>query len=151
MRIAAGLLAALAAAAAAPAWAQANFDIDLCGSRQPQRSIAACTRVIQDRLQPADIKTTALRNRGFAHQIRGEPDAAITDYDAAIALVLAGGRSPRGEVETRLAKTYVDRGVAWREKGDVDRALADFDAAIAADPKLESAQENRDALFFRKR
>ena len=146
--LASALCAALVAGAAA---AQTDDPRFLCASRHSAEAIRACTTVIRDSLQPPEDRVVALRNRGYAYQLQGDLDRAIADYDAAIRLAFSEDKHPKGRAATMLAKTYVDRGVAWREKGEVEKALADFDAAIEADPTLSSAQENRDALFFRKR
>jgi tetratricopeptide (TPR) repeat protein len=123
----------------------------LCASRHSAEALRACTTVIRDSLQPPEDRIVALRNRGYTYQLQGDLDHAISDYDASIKLALVEDRHPKGRAAAMLAKTYVDRGVAWREKGEVEKALADFDAAIDVDPTLASAQENRDALFFRNR
>ncbi len=136
---------------ASPALTQTDDPRFLCASHHAGEAIRACSVVIRDALQPPEDRIVAFRNRGYTYQLQGQLGRAIGDYDAAVKMALADGPHPKGKAATLLAKTYVDRGVAWREKGDVDKALADFDAAIAADPTLASAQENRDALFFKKR
>jgi len=142
--------------AAGAAWLAASAahagDIrQMCGSTTPALAIRACSVIIADSLAPPGDRVVALRNRGFSHQQEGDLDRAIADYDAAVKLSNTTAAHPRGEDARILAKTLVDRGVAWRQKGDPDKALADFDAAIWADPHLASAQENRDALFFKSR
>jgi tetratricopeptide (TPR) repeat protein len=123
----------------------------MCGSTTPALAIRACSVVVADSLAPPEDRIIALRNRGFSHQLEGDLDGAIADYDAAVKLSNTTFAHPRGQDARILAKTLVDRGVAWRAKGDPDKALADFDAALWVDPQLASAQENREALFFKSR
>jgi len=68
---------------------------------------------------------------GVAHKNKGELDAAIADYDRAIALA------------PDSAAAYINRGRAKSNKGDFDAALADYDNAIALDPDNATAYNNR--------
>lgn len=144
-------LAAGAAALAAASGAHAMDIRQMCASTARPDAIRSCTVIISDTLAPPEDRIIALRNRGYSHQLQGDLDRAIADYDTAIKLSQATAAHPRGPDARILAKTLVDRGVAWREKGEPEKALADFDAAEAADPTLVSAAENRDALYFKKR
>ena len=147
-----GSLAAFAALAiAGPAYSQANFDHDLCGSRKPDRALSACTRVIQDRHEAPEMRVLALRNRGFIYQDRGDLERAIADYDAAIKLATLTPPRQRSEEAGLLAKTYVNRGVAHAARGEAEQALSDYDAALDLVPDLASALQNREALFFKAR
>jgi tetratricopeptide (TPR) repeat protein len=145
------LLSAAAAAAVFASAAQAGGIRDLCASTTRSDAVRACSVIIADSLAPPEDRIIALRNRGFSYQQQGELDRAIADYDTAIKLSHSSAAHPRGQDARILARTLVDRGVAWREKNEPDKALADFDAAIEIDPQLASAQENRDALFFKSR
>src|ERR1700730_8974361 len=122
---------------AGPASAPKGTDRDICGHRSSQTAIASCTRIINDRRAPIDIRDIALRNRGSFFQSNGDLDRAIEDYTTVLEL------SP-GEA-LRNAKTYVNRGLAYAGKGDESRALADYDQAIQLDPTLSSAYVNRAA------
>ena len=144
------VLAAGAALLAAGA-AHAGDIRQQCGSTTRADAIRASSVIVADALAPPEDRVIALRNRGFSYQQQGDLDSAIVDYDAAVKLAKTAGARPRSQEARMLAKVYVDRGVAWRLKGEPEKALADFDAALAVDPQLASAQENRDALFFRSR
>ena len=84
-----------------------------------------------DRSYPAVVRhsprfapfiSLALRNRAFMKRQRGNHEAAIADYTAAIELP----ESPAASVAEALS----DRGIAKNEHGDSDGAVADFNAAI---------------------
>jgi serine/threonine protein kinase len=64
-------------------------------------------------------------NRGVTYYKLGEIEAAITDYNRALAL----------NPEDTLA--LCNRGNARRKRGRMEDALADYDAAINLDPRLE--------------
>jgi tetratricopeptide (TPR) repeat protein len=68
----------------------------------------------------------AYLGRGILHSQRQEFDAAIADYDRAIAL------------RPENAQSYVSRGQALRQTGNLDRALADFERAITLAPQTHS-------------
>lgn len=76
--------------------------------------------------------------RAVSHLMRGDFDAAITDYDSALQ------RSAR-------SVAYVGRGVAYANKGLMDRAIVDFDSAISLNSALEFAYSNRAEAFIHKR
>ena len=144
-------LAGAAAALAAASGAHAMDIRQMCASTARSDAVRSCSVIIAESLAPAEDRIIAMRNRGYSHQLQGDLDLAISDYNAAIKLSQVTVAHPHGQDARILARTLVDRGVAWREKGDPDKALADFDAAETADPTLVSAAENRDALYFKKR
>jgi tetratricopeptide (TPR) repeat protein len=78
---------------------------------------------------------------GFALQMRGaawlqmkEPDKALRDFDARIALRPSPG-------------AYNNRGLAWRDKKDYDKAIADYSEAIRLSPKFSIAYINRGVAY----
>lgn len=62
-------------------------------------------------------------NRGAAYATTGDPNSAITEYNAAI------------RVDPNYAGVFVHRGITYRAKGELERAVADFDQAIRLNPK----------------
>jgi hypothetical protein len=60
--------------------------------------------------------------RGNSHQLKGEYDQALPDFDTSIAL------------KPDYAESHYDRGLVWRDKSDDSHALADFGEAIRLDP-----------------
>jgi tetratricopeptide (TPR) repeat protein/S1-C subfamily serine protease len=104
-------------------------------------------------------------NRGNAKSSLGNKQAAIVDYDRAIALNPKDSqvyynrgiaKSELGNNQTaitdydraitlnpKFALAYVGRGMAKAELGNNQAAIADYDRAIVLDPKLDRAYNNR--------
>jgi S1-C subfamily serine protease len=123
--------------------------------RDPERSIAACSRVLARGSGPA--RAGAFHNRGLAYAAKGNLDQAISDISAGIRLdpQRAYRWQERGEIYTRQGKyqqaiadiseairidptprtfRFHNRAQAYRGTGDLTRAIADFDEAIRLDP-----------------
>jgi tetratricopeptide (TPR) repeat protein len=122
--------------------------------RDPDRSIAACSKVLARSSSPA--RAAAFHNRGLAFKAKGNLDQAISDISAGIRL---DPQRPyrwqeRGELYTRQGKyqqgiaditeairldstprafRFQTRAEAYRGLGDLTRAIADFDEAIRLD------------------
>ena len=87
---------------AGPCLAADATDLESCmHDRDPEAAIAACTRVVQDPGDTPGDRAAAFTGRGTAYYEQRNPDRAIADLDAAIAL------APE-------AATYVERGLAYR-------------------------------------
>jgi S1-C subfamily serine protease len=123
--------------------------------RDPDRSIAACSKVLAR--SPSRTHAEAFHNRGLAFAAKGNLDQAISDISAGIRL---DPQRPyrwqeRGELYTRQGKyqqgiaditeairrdptprafRFHARGEAYRGLGDLTRAIADFGEAIRLDP-----------------
>lgn len=107
-------------------------DVAACAqTKDHDAAIAGCTRVIADSKVKPKGHAAAYYNRGNANAAKGDPAAAIADYDEAIKL------------DPKNARALANRGTAHSEKGDADAAIADFDEAIKRDPRLASAYFNR--------
>jgi lipoprotein NlpI len=100
-------------AVAAPAAAASRADWDACKGDDPDRSIAACTRIIQGRGETAKDSAVAHHERGLSYKSKGNFDRAIADFSEAIRL------------DPNYAEVYYLRGVTYGNKGDLDRAIAD--------------------------
>jgi len=132
MRILTLLIGAAALfAVAAPAAAASRADWDACKGDDPDRSIAACTRIIQGCGETAKDSAIAHHERALSYKSKGDFDRAIADLSEAIRL------------DPKYAEAYYLRGVTYRNKGDLDRAIADYSEAIRLDPKLAGAYNNR--------
>src|SRR5262249_31531335 len=70
----------------APAAAASRADWDACKGDDPDRSIAACTRIIQGRGETAKDSAIAHHQRGLSYRSKGDFDRAIADYSEAIRL-----------------------------------------------------------------
>jgi len=122
----------------APAAAASQADWDACKGDDPDRSIAACTRIIQGRGETAKNSAIAQHKRGLAYRNKGDFDRAIADLSEAIRL------------DPKYAEAYYGRGLAYGNKGDLDRAIADYSEAIRLDPKLAAAYNNRGNAYKNK-
>ena len=68
-------------------WAQSEADNwGRCEGSDPDRSIAACTALIQSAGQDAENLAVAYNNRGIAYDHKGRPEQAIADYSHALRL-----------------------------------------------------------------
>ena len=124
MRILSVLIGATALfALAAPAAAASRADWDACKGDDPDRSIAACTRIIQGRGETAKDSAIAHPERGLSYKSKGDFDRAIADFSEAI------------RFDPKYAEAYYLRGVVYGNKGDLDRAIADLNEAIRLDPR----------------
>jgi tetratricopeptide (TPR) repeat protein len=93
--------------------------------------LANCNEALDNPLSESDRAAT-LVNRGALEAAANQIDAAIADFDAALA------RNPN------LSDIYVNRGAAFLKAAHYDRARADFDRAIAAHaPSIVVAYFNR--------
>ncbi|HXO01808.1 MAG TPA: tetratricopeptide repeat protein [Stellaceae bacterium] len=101
----------------------ANRDEQDCTGSDPERVIAGCTRMTQNRNESAHNRAIAFYNRGGIYKDRGDYDRAINDYNEAIKL------------DPQYANAYLNRGFAYASKSDSDHALADFDRAIELNPQ----------------
>jgi tetratricopeptide (TPR) repeat protein len=123
-------------------------------ARDPDRSIAACSKVLARPLSRAHA--AAFHNRALAFAAKGNLDRAISDVSAGIRLdpQRAYRWQERGELYTRQGKyqegiaditeairldptprafRFHSRAEAYRGLGDLTRAIADFDEAIRLD------------------
>ncbi len=76
--------------------------------------------------------------RAFAYYEQGNLDAALAEYDKAIAL------------DPYNVRILNNRGVVYYDKGELDLALTDYDKAIALDPREATAFNNRGNLYSHK-
>ena len=93
-------------------------------TKNRDRDIVSCARVLQSSNETAKNRAIAYFNRGVACKADGDGDRAIADYTEAIRL------------DPKLAIAYYERGIAYHALGDFDRAIADYTEAIRLDPKL---------------
>src|SRR6516164_8432899 len=111
----------------APAAAASRADWDACKGDDPDRSIAACTRIIQGRGETAKDSAIAHHERALSYRSKGDSDRAIADLSEAIRL------------DPKYAEAYYLRGVSYRNKGDLARAISDYSETIRLAPKVAAA------------
>lgn len=163
------LLVAGAASAAIPAtaavtvignsYARSCYEAAESKSLPRPSDLENCDRAIADEALTEHDRVATHVNRGVLRSRRGHTEAALTDFDAALArdpsepeayfnkaAVLL--RSPGGadealklfsvalEKKTRHpARAYLGRGIAQEELGNLRAAYSDYRRASAADPK----------------
>src|SRR5215467_13387117 len=98
-------------------------DAEDCASSNYDLRLSACSRIIEKGSKDDKNLSEPYRRRGFAYQMKGEHDRAITDFNEAIRL------NPQN------ARAYNNRGSSFFAKGDRDQAVADFSKAVELDPK----------------
>lgn len=113
----------------------------------------------------ADDKANLLYQRGMAHSVRGDLNAAVRDYSEAIQLSgqFLGAHIKRAESLASLRRTreaaaawdeavktfpktmlvYNNRGTFRRSTGDLDGAVVDFSRSLEIDPKFAIGYVNR--------
>jgi tetratricopeptide (TPR) repeat protein len=90
------------------------------GARDPDRSIAACSKLLK---RPSSrAHATAFHQRSRAYAAKGKLDQAISDSSAGIKL------------DPQSAYLWQERGELYARQGKYQQALADFTEAIRKDP-----------------
>ena len=108
---------AIATALLLGAGAADALEFGSCGHRVAERSIAACSRLIErPHKSPLTVAPLLLR-RAIAHNSKSDYDLAIVDLNKALRLDPGAGQA------------YYHRGFAYEKKGDRDRAISDYRSA----------------------
>lgn len=110
-------------------------DWDDCKAENPERSVAGCTRIINEAKEPPQVLAIAYNNRGVAYKARKESLRAFADYTEALRL------------NPGYARAYYNRARAHEDKGALARALEDYDAAVQIDPNYAKALAGRAVLL----
>src|SRR5947207_1134682 len=108
------VICVLMVVAGTPAFGASQKDHNDCNAADPDRNIAGCTHIVEDRTESKKNRAIAHVGRGLAWLNKGNLDGAMADFTDAIRL------NPNDSL------AYNNRGILWREKGDIDRAIADF-------------------------
>jgi tetratricopeptide (TPR) repeat protein len=123
------VLASLSGTVSAGEWEDCAKRVDL------DRSITACTLLIESGRESGENLALAYHNRGNNYYMKGDYDPAISDYAEAIRLA------------PDRALSYSSRGFAYAAKSDNIRALADFNEAVRLNPKDGINYQARGVLY----
>ncbi|MEZ5959274.1 MAG: tetratricopeptide repeat protein [Hyphomonadaceae bacterium] len=97
-----------------------------CQAGRGEQALDACAAVIASGLYAADITASAHNLRGVAYGTSRQPEMALREYEAAVAI------SPD------YAVAINNRGRAHRALGHYGLAIADFDRAISLEPSNDA-------------
>jgi tetratricopeptide (TPR) repeat protein len=116
---------------AVPAFGASQKAHDDCNADDPDRNIAGCTRIIEDRGESKRIRGIAYVGRAIAWRQKGDLDRAIEEFTKGIRI----NPLPRNDLNARpFINIYLNRASAWHAKGDLDRAVSDYDQANRLEP-----------------
>jgi Flp pilus assembly protein TadD len=119
-----------------PAEAATQRDLNDCQRfGDPDRGIAACTSVLDDKRISISDHAGLLANRAIFYTAKGEFDRALADYNDSLRLAPNNAISHNG------------RGAILRNMGELDAALADYTEAIRLDPRSHKAYANRGQIW----
>jgi tetratricopeptide (TPR) repeat protein len=111
------------------------------GSGNASNAVALATQALADAgLSPHD-RAQVLLDRGLAHEMLGEHDAALVDFTEAV--------EARALTKPEQARAYYDRGVTLDEMTRTDDALGDYAAAVKLVPNFAAALNNRANVYRR--
>lgn len=123
---------------ATPSLAGMTEDISDCNAADRKASVAACTRVMNSGRLWENQFYIGYYNRGWAHFNAGDYDAALADFDRAIAQ------------NAEFADSYLSRAEVQQERGEVDRSLADMDRWLEKKGETAEAYLKRARVFRRR-
>lgn len=105
------------------------------GDGTPEQAIVHCTRALESGDLTDGDMVTALVNRGIAHKLTGNLEAAVEDYSAALE------RAPEaGDIYTTRANAYLEMSL-------LDAAIVDANKALAFRPDYAPAYYVRGRIF----
>ena len=97
-----------------PGWTASQRDYDDCNqTKDMNQRIAGCTRVIDDRKEPAGNRAKAYYRRGVGWYVKGDSDRAVADLSEAIRL------------DPKFTAAYNDRALVFQERRDYVRSIGD--------------------------
>lgn len=128
--LAIGLALAGAAIGPAGAWAGSKEDAQLCTRNKGTQAeqLAVCTRAIGSGAFAGDELAELIMRRGTLYSLVGQNQAAMRDFDAAIAL------------RPDDAGFRLQRGIAHAGNDAHERAVRDFDEALRREPRNPTAR-----------
>jgi lipoprotein NlpI len=123
------------AAAVGPAHAQSANELARAGfAAKERRDFGLAVRLLSEAIGKAEFtpeqRGYLFYSRGVSLEGLGRTDAALADFDAAIALI------------PNFANSYIYRAVVWNNRQVYDRAIADLERARALNPADETVFMN---------
>lgn len=123
--------------AVGPALAASQTDLADCQQMGDlDRSIAGCTKIVEDLSMVSHDRAIAYFDRGVAYYAKDDLDHAIADWSEAITL------------DPNYVHAYNDRAKAYRAKGDYEHAIADYNEAIKLDANHALAYKGRGIAYL---
>jgi len=120
-----------------PAAASGDADAEACRLKgEPDRVIAACSRLLARDALDGVLRRDAFRSRGVAYYRRGDYDRALADLAESIRLAPS------------VAGLYGDQANVYYFKRDYSRAIAGYDKALQLDPSDALAYNNRGCAWI---
>ena len=98
-----------------------------CTSDDPEKSLRACSALIQSGDETGFRLAKAFYDRGLAYAHEGNCDLAVKDYDQSLRL------------NPTFAYAFYSRGAAHASKSDYDHAFQDYNHALQLNPSLTFA------------
>ena len=124
--------------ATGPALAQDNDKQTCLQLADPDRSIPACTRIIDSKPQNQSELADIYLFRASAYRDKKQTEAALRDLDAALRL------------NPNLVDAYVVRGTVQLAANHPDEAIKDLSSALRLNPNHTEAHRQRAAAYTAK-
>jgi tetratricopeptide (TPR) repeat protein len=106
---------------------------------QIEASMKVCDALIADKRHPLRDYIQAYENRGDLYMRKGQVDAAMQNYDQAVALLAKASKltesifdklTPTSVDKISAASVFYQRGMAFRHQGQNQRAIDDYTRAL---------------------
>jgi tetratricopeptide (TPR) repeat protein len=101
------------------------------GTHQRNKAYQSELAIWDDTVRNCPLNDRAYLTRGSVYWTNGQRDAALRDYDQAIAL------------NSQNAKAYLGRGNVYLDQGRYEDSLRDYDKALKVNPGLADAHNGR--------
>ncbi len=128
------------AVAASPAYADKQYCTpEAYLPSQIEASMKVCDVLIADKRHPLRDYIQAYENRGDLYMRKGQVDAAMQNYDQAVALLAKASKltesifdklTPTSVDKISAASVFYQRGMAFRHQGQNQRAIDDYTKAL---------------------
>lgn len=128
------------AVAASPAYADKQYCTpEAYLPSQIEASMKVCDALIADKRHPLRDYIQAYENRGDLYMRKGQVDAAMQNYDQAVALLAKASKftelifdkmTPTSVDKINAASVFYQRGMAFRHQGQNQRAIDDYTKAL---------------------